>query len=119
MSVETFDPRNPGQGVRMTPEAAEHTRRQLGRAGARAVRLSVTESGCTGYKYRIDYVTDPAPEDLEFHVAEGLSVYVEPGAMPLVRGTEIDLEVEGLNRLLRFRNPNAQAECGCGESFGV
>lgn len=40
-------------------------------------------------------------------------------ALPLVRGTEIDLVVEGLNSVLKFRNPNAQVECGCGESFGV
>jgi hypothetical protein len=34
-------------------------------------------------------------------------------------GTEIDLVTEGLNSVLKFRNPNAAVECGCGESFAV
>ncbi|HSG90348.1 MAG TPA: iron-sulfur cluster assembly accessory protein [Pseudomonadales bacterium] len=117
MSVETFDPI--ATGVSMTPAAAAHARRQLDRAGARAVRLAVTKSGCSGFMYQLEYVTEPLATDREFPVGDGLSVYVDPEALPLVGGTEIDLVVEGLNSVLKFRNPNAQVECGCGESFGV
>ena len=119
MSVQTFEPTAGHAGVRMTPSAAGHVRRQLNRAGAHAVRVSVNRSGCSGYMYQIDYVTVPRAEDREFKVAEDLSLFVDPDALPLVQGTEIDLVVEGLNSSLKFRNPNAQVECGCGESFGV
>lgn len=118
MSVETFDP-TAHEGVRMTPAAIGHVRRQLARSGARAVRIGVTTSGCSGYMYQMDLVTEPRGEDAEYAVAQDFSVYVDPEALPLVRGTEIDLVVEGLNSVLKFRNPNAQVECGCGESFGV
>lgn len=118
MSVETFDP-VAHDGVQMTPAAAAHVRRQLERAGARAMRIGVQSSGCSGYKYELDLVAEPSPGDLEYPVADGLSIYVDPEALPLVRGTEIDLVVEGLNSTLKFRNPNVQVECGCGESFGV
>ena len=118
MSVETFDP-STAEGVRMTEAAVRHVRRQLERSGARAVRLGVSKSGCSGFMYQVDYVTEPRDDDTEFPVAETLSVFVDPEALPLVRGTEIDLEVEGLNSVLKFRNPNATAECGCGESFAV
>lgn len=117
MSVETFDPA--ATGVSMTAAAAAHARRQLARAGARAVRLAVAKSGCSGFMYQLEYVTEPVADDREFRVADDLSVYVDAEALPLVRGTEIDLVVEGLNSVLKFRNPNAQFECGCGESFGV
>ena len=117
MTVETF---TPGEtGVRMTPAAVAHAQRQLKKAGARAVRLGITESGCSGYMYQVDYVTEPNADDREFRVDESLSIFVDPQALPLVQGTEIDLVVEGLNSVLKFRNPNAQVECGCGESFGV
>lgn len=117
MTVETF---TPGEaGVRMTPAAVAHARRQLARAGARAVRLGIKESGCSGYMYQVDYVIEPAADDLEFRVDDALSVFVDPQALPLVQGTEIDLVVEGLNSVLKFNNPNAQVQCGCGESFGV
>ena len=35
----------------------------------------------------------------------------------MVDGTEIDFAQKGLNQEFVFRNPNAAAECGCGESF--
>jgi len=34
-----------------------------------------------------------------------------------VDGTEIDFAQKGLNQEFVFRNPNAAAACGCGESF--
>ena len=120
MSVETFDP-IAHEGVQMTPAAAAHVRRQLERAGAgaNAMRIGVKSSGCSGYKYELELVAGPSAGDLEYRVAEDLWVYVDPAALPLVGGTEIDLVIEGLNATLKFRNPNAQVECGCGESFGV
>jgi iron-sulfur cluster assembly protein len=39
--------------------------------------------------------------------------------MDLVRNTEIDYVKEGVNGVVRFNNPNAVNECGCGESFSV
>ncbi len=117
MSVETFNPDQ--SGVRMTAPAVAHAQRQLARAGARAVRLGVKQSGCSGFMYQVDYVIEPEAEDTEFTVADDLSVFVSTEALPLVRGTEIDLVKEGLNSVLKFRNPNAAVECGCGESFAV
>ncbi len=121
MSVDTFDPTAAADqgGVRMTEAAVAHARRQLARAGASAVRLGVKKAGCSGFMYEIGYVTEAGADDTEYAVADDLSVYVDPEALPLVQGTEIDLVVEGLNSVLKFRNPNAQVECGCGESFGV
>src|SRR5690606_9629540 len=107
MSVETFDP-IAHEGVQMTPAAAAHVRRQLERAGDKAMRIGVKSSGCSGYKYDIELVAGPSTGDLEYQVAEDLWVYVDPAALPLVGGTEIDLVIEGLNATLKFRNPNAQ-----------
>jgi iron-sulfur cluster assembly accessory protein len=48
-----------------------------------------------------------------------ISVAVDPASLPLVQGTTMRLEQEGLARRLRFDNPNAARHCGCGESFGT
>jgi iron-sulfur cluster assembly accessory protein len=120
MSVETFNPGNVTEtGVRMSSAAVAHAQRQLAKAGAQAVRLGVKNSGCSGFMYQVDYVIEPEADDQEFAVADDLSVFVSQEALPLVRGTEIDLVKEGLNSVLKFRNPNAAVECGCGESFAV
>jgi len=117
MTVETFSPAS-ACGVRMSPAAIAHAQRQLVRRGAQALRLAVKQSGCSGFMYELDYVEAPGIDDTAYAL-EGLTVYVDPEALPLVQGTEIDLVTEGLNHVLKFQNPNATAECGCGESFAV
>lgn len=59
-----------------------------------------------------------AEDDRVFHI-DGVDVYVKEEHLPLVNGIEIDFVTEGVNSLFQFRNPNATAECGCGESFTV
>src|SRR4051794_12101071 len=117
MSIHTFDPKT--SLITMTPAAAEHIRRQLAATGRDALRLAVTESGCSGYMYELGYTDTVAPTDLVCEVAPGVRVYVADDVLPLVRGTEIDYVREGINASLKFKNPNAEAECGCGESFSV
>ncbi len=115
MSVASFDP---GQ-ISVTDTAAAHIGEQIARSGRRHLRLGVKESGCNGYMYTLDYIDAPDNNDQAFPVAPGLAVYVSTDDWPLVRGTEVDLVTEGLNSSLRFKNPNAAAHCGCGESFSV
>ena len=116
MSVETF---NPEQAVTVTEAAQAHFRKQLEGHDSGAIRLSVKESGCTGYKYVIDIVDQPGADDTEFALDNGVKLLVTSQAMGMVRGTQIDYTKEGLNRTLKFINPNVADECGCGESFSV
>ncbi len=120
MSVEAFDPTQVDLSV--SDEAAAHFRRQLQSSpDARAVRLSVKESGCTGYMYVVDLVQGDDAEDRDFHVQVGddIDLRVDRDSLAIINGTRIDLVTEGVNRQLRFLNPNAQDQCGCGESFNV
>ncbi|HEX5665130.1 MAG TPA: iron-sulfur cluster assembly accessory protein, partial [Xanthomonadaceae bacterium] len=48
---------------------------------------------------------------------DGIVVLVDADSLALVDGTQIDFLKQGLNEQFVFRNPNVQAECGCGESF--
>ena len=115
MSVATFDPTR----ISVTGTAAAHIRDQVARCGRRHLRLGVKESGCNGFMYVLDYIDAPAADDLAFPVDSGVSVYVSEKDLPMVQGTEVDLVIEGLNSSLRFKNPNASAHCGCGESFSI
>lgn len=118
MAVESFNPTQ--EAVSVTPAAVEHFQRQLSRnENARAVRLSVKESGCTGYMYVVDLVDSARDDDFRYSPAEGLELYIDRKSLPIVSGTEIDYVTQGVNRQLKFLNPNAQDECGCGESFNV
>ncbi len=122
MSVESFDPvhAKPKGTVNVTAAAIEHFRAQLGLdKSAQAIRLSVKQSGCTGFKYVIDLVPEAQPDDLHLQLEDGVELLVDKESVAIVDGTQIDYVVQGVNRQLRFINPNAKDHCGCGESFNV
>jgi len=117
MSVETFDVSK--ELVTVTDAAAEHLRNSLAGQGKAAVRIAIEESGCTGFKYVMEEVDDSGQGDVTLALSNGVKVCIAPNAIALLQGTEIDYVREGINRTLKFKNPNVTAECGCGESFTV
>ena len=122
MAVETFDPRAAANvPVSVSPAAVAHFRQQLDRSeDAKAVRLSVKESGCTGFMYVVDLISDINKEtDEVLSLDQGIELAIDRDSLKVVQGTEIDLVTEGVNRQLRFSNPNTADQCGCGESFSV
>lgn len=117
MAVETYSPAD--QAVTLTPAAAMHFRRQLDNSeGAAAVRLSVKESGCTGFMYVVDLVSEAKPGDVRQEL-DDVVVLIDADSLKILSGTELDYVKEGVNRQLKFNNPRASDHCGCGESFNV
>ena len=123
MTIETFDPNAAGnqevQQVSMTDAAMIHVRKLLANSDASGVRIGVKKSGCSGFKYDIEFVTTPLPEDTCFQVADDIALYVPTEYLAMIKGTEVDYTTEGLNSTIKFNNPNAKDLCGCGESFSV
>ncbi|PIE43943.1 MAG: iron-sulfur cluster assembly accessory protein [Gammaproteobacteria bacterium] len=117
MSVQQFVPHI---GLKMTPQAIDHTRRQLSKNDqALGLRISLKASGCSGYKYVTSLVMQKEDGDEVLHIAQGIDVYINQKDLPILNGIEIDYVSKGLNKMLVFNNPNATGECGCGESFSV
>ena len=117
MSVSTYDIN--ADLITATPAAAAHLKAQLDAKGAAGVRISVKESGCTGYMYVFEEVDQAGRDDIVITLQNGVSVFLDPQALPVVRGTEIDYTREGINRTLKLNNPNVTNACGCGESFSI
>ena len=117
MSVETFDVST--DVISVTPEAAQHLKSQVQAKGASAVRISVKESGCTGYMYVMEEVDSGEAQDVTVDLHNGVNVFVDADSIGFLRGTELDYVREGINRTLKFKNPNVTAACGCGESFSI
>jgi iron-sulfur cluster assembly accessory protein len=116
MTAEIF---TPTVAVTMTPSAVKHVRKQLDkRPDAKGIRLAIKKSGCSGFKYETQWVSEAEPSDTVFHI-DGVDLFVREDDLPVVSGIEIDFVTEGVNSMFQFRNPNATAECGCGESFTV
>ncbi|MGB5627200.1 MAG: iron-sulfur cluster assembly accessory protein [Woeseiaceae bacterium] len=105
--------------ISLTDSAAQRVRNHLEQRGAGiGLRLGVTQTGCSGYSYVINYADEVDDSDVVFE-DKGVKVVVDPEALQLIDGTEVDFVKNGLNEAFSFRNPNITGECGCGESFNV
>lgn len=105
--------------VTLTETAARHIERSLTKRGKGVgLRLAVKTSGCSGLAYAIEFADEALPEDQVFD-SHGLKLLVDARSLPFLDGTELDFVREGLNEGFKFHNPNAKANCGCGESFAV
>ena len=92
--------------VKLTESAEEY----LKSVGDPNVSLSITGGGCTGFKYEWG-TTDQSPTVS--------NLWVDPIAEFALFGCTIDYVKELGGSYLKVTNPNATAQCGCGESFGV
>ncbi|MDG2107924.1 MAG: iron-sulfur cluster assembly accessory protein [Woeseiaceae bacterium] len=105
--------------ISLTNSAADRIRTYLNKSGnSVGLRLGVTQTGCSGYSYVINYADKINDSDLIFK-DKGIIVVVDSGALEFIDGTEVDFVKKGLNEAFSFRNPNISGECGCGESFNV
>ena len=105
--------------ISLTESAAERVRSYLqARGQGVGLRLGVTETGCSGYSYVVNYADEVEDSDVVFE-DKGVKVVVDAEALPLIDGTQVDFVKNGLNEAFSFRNPNVTGECGCGESFNI
>ncbi len=103
--------------VTLTPIALERVQRFLAKdADALGLRFGVERTGCSGWGHQAEVARDRREGDTVFD-EQGVRIFVDARSLPLVDGTEIDFARQGLGEAFVFRNPNATAECGCGESF--
>ena len=106
--------------VRLTEAAA--TRLQEIMAGAEGkylgVRVGVTNGGCAGMSYTMEYAEDQKPLD-EVIEDRGVKIFIDPKAILFLIGTELDFVQEKLGARFMFNNPNQTAACGCGESVAI
>ena len=90
----------------------------LARGRGLGLRVGIKASGCSGYAYLIDYADQPEADEVVFE-SHGAKVFVARDTLPMLDGLVVDFRKEGLNEVFKFENPNAEALCGCGESFSV
>lgn len=105
--------------ITLTERAARQIRQQLERRGKGvALRLGVKKSGCSGFAYSFDYA-DEVQEGDQLFESHDAKVIVQRDQLSFIDGSEIDFIQEGLNSSFKFRNPNIDNTCGCGESFSL
>ena len=100
--------------LRITDSAKEYLTSMTESERKRFAYLSVLGGGCSGFQYKWDMVD----EEKDGIVVEDILV-VDKIAEMFVLGCTVDYVKEFGGSYLKVVNPNATAQCGCGESFAV
>ena len=82
------------------------------------VRVGVTNGGCAGMSYTMDYASEAKPFE-EVMEDKGVKIFIDPKAILFLIGTELDFVKEKLGARFVFNNPNQTSACGCGESVSI
>ena len=82
------------------------------------VRVGVTNGGCAGMSYTMDYASEAKPFE-EVMEDKGVKIFIDPKAILFLIGTELDFVQEKLGSRFVFNNPNQTSACGCGESVQI
>ncbi|HEY3777928.1 MAG TPA: iron-sulfur cluster assembly accessory protein [Rhizomicrobium sp.] len=106
--------------LRLSEAAATRLRAIMASAEGRyaGVRVGVTNGGCAGMSYTMEYAEAAGPLD-EVVEDQGVRLFIEPKAILFLLGTEMDFVRDRLAARFVFNNPNQTAACGCGESFSI
>ncbi len=104
--------------VTLTDAAAERVSEIMSEKDTGYLRVGVTNGGCAGMEYVMDYVE--APEALDEIVEDkGVKIVVDAKAVLFLLGSVVDYETTLLHEKFTFSNPNQTDACGCGESVTI
>lgn len=106
-------------GVTLTPGAAAKVTSLLDQEGRDDLRLriAVQPGGCSGLIYQLYFDERLMDGDLTAEF-EGVEVIVDKMSDPFLSGAVIDFADTIEKQGFTIDNPNAQASCACGDSFG-
>ena len=116
-ATQTRAKRERPKAIKLSEAAAARIRDIMTSAEGKVqgVRVGVTNGGCAGMSYTMDYAEAPQPFE-EVVEDQGVKVFIDPKAIMFLIGTEMDFVREKLGSRFVFNNPNQTAACGCGES---
>ena len=104
--------------VTLTDAAAARVREILDERGEGYLRVGVTNGGCAGMEYVMDYVSEIEKFD-EVVEDKDVQIVVDAKAVLFILGSVVDYEVDVLSSKFTFKNPNQTDACGCGESVTI
>ncbi len=92
------------------------------RAGGKAAwygrrRLGVKQTGCAGFGYVLDSVSEPDKDDLLFE-HDGAKLFVPLQSMPFIDGTEVDSFVKDLIRYSNFTTLKPRMNVAVAKALG-
>ena len=82
------------------------------------LRIAVDGGGCSGFQYRYEFVENASEGDYTFTNQEA-TVVIDDLSIQYLSGSMVDYVETMAAAHFEIKNPNASANCGCGNSFAV
>jgi iron-sulfur cluster assembly protein len=119
-SSQAADEQTGGLDLTLTEKAIQQVKFLLARDNreGHGLRVSVTDGGCSGFSYKLDFAREGKPGDLVLEL-DHLRVFVDATSAPYLKNMTIDYVASLYGGGFKFINPNASATCGCGTSFST
>ena len=115
---ESLNKVNPNS-LQFSESAISHFKSQLiSQSEISYIRIGVREAGCSGYEYFFEFEDVLGDSDVQF-VFNDCKIIIDETSLKFLKGSLVEYSEDGLNKGITFKNPNAKAVCGCGESFTV
>ncbi len=104
--------------VTMSDEAAQQVRTLMEKQGRMdlALRLFVTQGGCSGFSYGMALDPNTRDDDAVFE-RDGVRLVVDAFSQRYLGGAEVGFSSNLMGGGFTIKNPNAASSCGCGHSF--
>jgi len=103
--------------ITLTPVAIDKVKSILAdQEENKGLRITVVGAGCSGFQYQMTLDNKSAEDDEVFDM-NGLKLFIDKQSLINLKGTSIDFIDSENGSGFKFENPNAQASCGCGETF--
>lgn len=105
--------------VKLTERAARRINQILAKEPEKkALRVSVSGGGCSGFQYAFDLDATRGDDDIVVE-KDGATVLIDSISLMYMSGSEIDFVDDLIGASFQVRNPHAVASCGCGTSFTI
>ena len=106
------------QMIQLTDKAALRVKYLIdqGDNNVKGLRVGVKSSGCSGFKYSVEYANEPKQFE-EKITTKGVTIFIDPAAVMFLVGSTMDWTEDKFSSGFQFSNPNEISRCGCGESF--
>jgi iron-sulfur cluster assembly accessory protein len=84
------------------------------------LRIAVDSGGCSGFQYIFKLDDQKQEDDLVVYVENSQPLVIcDESSSQFLIGSQIDFVKELGSQYFKVNNPNAKANCGCGQSFTV
>ena len=82
-------------------------------------RITIKGGGCSGFQYLFDLDANPPTADDHVFSHDGAQVVIDSVSLSMVEGSTLDYTEDLAQAGFEIKNPQATANCGCGNSFSI